>query len=426
MARDAYRRSPSTSSGRLLSAITQHYLKSGDFNGYPLNRVCYDIGLSEEKALGVVTELVRAEKTDVICSGMDENPHIRRWPAKPIAEQIVALQQNELRDVCAYPSVRHLDEILDRSAYHGMPFTLELALGQAQFSFRAFDCIVLEYYGNDPRYNFTNSDISGGICISDEFYEQVSLADRVSVETFGYAHDSTGHRVVVVFLRYLHKLTSKHQQIWQTHLVKGDFVLHPDYRRVTLGSWGRGRSIFEAFIDEIREVNRICGLIGRPTLFLKDFRPSGFGFLTRPTKKAFDEFVFLLDKMMSDNINPRFFLGEVADFNERLRADRTVEKEKKGRIQLLEEWLSARFHMEDSSPLDEVFKTFRDVRKPRSRNAHEISQNKFDRAYVDQQRDLMKRAYRAVWGLRLAFQRHPMLRGYQAPDDLDSAQIYMN
>lgn len=428
MAGAADKRSPSPHSGRLLSVITQHYLKSSDFNGYSLHRLRYDVDLSEDGALRLVTELVGAEKIDVISSGMDENPHVRRWPDKPTSEQIAELQQNGLRDVCAYPSAHHLEGILDRSAYDGRPFTLELALGQAQLSFRAFDCAVLEYYRNDPRYNFTNSDISGRICISDEFYEQASCEDRVSVETFGYAHDPEGRRVVVVFLRYLHKLTSKHQQVWQTHLVKGDFVLHPDYRRITLGSWDLGRSIFDAFLEEIREVNRISGLIGRPRLFLHDFpkRPDGFGFLTRPTKKAFDEFVCLLDKMMSDNINRKFFLGEVTDFNERLRADGMVEKERKGTIQLLQEWLHARFHMEDSEPLDEVFKTFRDTRNPRSRIAHEISHNKFDEAYMDQQRDLMKRAYSAVWGLRLAFQSHPMLRGYQAPKHLDSARIYLN
>src|SRR5260370_26504350 len=105
MARAAYKQSPFTPSGRLLSVITEDYLKSGDFNGYPLYRVCYDIGLSKEEALRVVTELVRAETTDVISSGMGENPHVRRWPDKPTAEQIAALQQNGLRDACAYPSV---------------------------------------------------------------------------------------------------------------------------------------------------------------------------------------------------------------------------------------------------------------------------------------------------------------------------------
>jgi hypothetical protein len=162
-----------------LSVITEHYLKSGDFNGYPLHRVCYDIGLSEEEALRVVTELVRAEKTDVISDGMDENPHVRRWPDKPTAEQIAALQQNGLWDACAYPSVHHLEEILDRSAYHGTPFTLELALGQAQLSFRAFDCTVLEYYCNDP------ATISQTATYPEEFAFPTSSMNRFSLRT-GY------------------------------------------------------------------------------------------------------------------------------------------------------------------------------------------------------------------------------------------------
>jgi hypothetical protein len=49
--------------------------------------------------------------------------------------------------------------------------------------------------------------------------------------------------------------------------------------------------------------------MGRPNLFRQDFgqygenEPRRFTFLVRPTLEEFNEFVLLLDKMLSDNLN---------------------------------------------------------------------------------------------------------------------------
>jgi hypothetical protein len=95
-------------------------------------------------------------------------------------------------------------------------------------------------------------------------------------------------------------LTPEHQQIWKGKELTGDYALHPDYyRNSILGEWGTKVSIFEAFIEEMKIINRMAEKMGRPPLFRNDFseggKPREFGFLVRPTLKEFNSFVLLLD-----------------------------------------------------------------------------------------------------------------------------------
>ena len=54
----------------------------------------------------------------------------------------------------------------------------------------------------------------------------------------------------------------------------------------------------------------MCELIGKPKLFRTEHhdskRPSGFGILIRPTKKAFRDFALQLDQLLSDDTNFKF------------------------------------------------------------------------------------------------------------------------
>ncbi len=59
--------------------------------------------------------------------------------------------------------------------------------------------------------------------------------DKFLLETFGFSYDAELSRAVAVFLRYLSDLTPQHQQIWNTKLLQGDFELHPDYSKISMG-----------------------------------------------------------------------------------------------------------------------------------------------------------------------------------------------
>ena len=157
----------------------------------------------------------------------------------------------------------------------------------------------------------------------------------------------------------------------------------------------------------------MCGLKNRPPLFRDSFeesRPREFAFLIRPTLNEFNDFVLLLDKMMSDNINRKFFSGEVEEQVERVRPDGRIEVQSKGTIALLEEWLTKRFRTPDPKPKEELIDIFKEVRQKRQKPAHAVNANEFDQKYFHEERELMIRAYTAVRTLRLIFANWPEVR----------------
>jgi hypothetical protein len=299
---------------RILDEITEFYLESSDFNGLP---VLSGLGLGWNAIVDDLRQLIAEEKVCVIYSTTDMNPHIMRMGFESPDEQIAKLETID-GHACAYPLSRHLEQVVDRSRYAGRPYEPAMALGEPQLSHRAFDLSVLEFYRNDPRYYYRNDDIRGYIHVSDEQHESEDMAesDMVFLQSFGFCYDESLNRGVAVFLRYLSDLTPEHQQIWQAKELEGDYKLHPDYFRNTImGVFGEGISVFDAFIKELQVINEIAQAIGRPPLFRKDFsrgtKPPGFTFLVRPTLKELNDFILLLDKMVSDNINRDFFQEEV-------------------------------------------------------------------------------------------------------------------
>src|SRR5690349_8075397 len=110
-----------------------------------------------------------------------------------------------------------------------------------------------------------------------------------------------------------------------------------------MGQWPERESIFVAYLEEIHHINEMCKKIGWLPLFNKEIpsheKPREFGFLIRPTAKEFHDFVLLLDKLTSDNINRDFFKGKIALEAEKDLGGGRISVQQKGTITLLEEWI---------------------------------------------------------------------------------------
>jgi len=350
---------------KILGAVTTLYLTSGDFNGTPISA----IRASGARRRRLAAQLVRQGKVSVEFGDRHPNPRIRAFPSEPPSKQLRKLKTKDLEYACMYPTKRHLASIGDASAYAGHPFTLQLALGAAQLEYRVFDLAVLERYRNDPRYSYDTNDFTGKICNKTDHYlaDTMLERDKVLLEPFGFGYDKEiSVRVVIVFLRYLTKLSAEHQQIWKAHELPGTYSLHPVYRDVALGVWYEGISIFDAFTGELQQINELCQLMGRPALFKSDFtseaKPKEFGFLLRPTLKEFNSFTHLLDKMISDNIDPGFFQGEGKMERVEKRSDGTTVVKPKAKTAALEEWLRERFTPKDPEPLEKMFAAFKEIK----------------------------------------------------------------
>ena len=401
----------------LLKTITEFYFSSRDFNGFPVRSLRKEFRATLDQAKGATRRLLAAEKIDVLFGNVHPNPHIKAFSHISNDQQQTFLQELEFTDhVCLYPSKKHLATLDVADRFKGLPFDLELAQGSGQLEYRVFDLSVLEHYRNDPRYYYETNFINGSISIRDEYFESSSMPDhdQVLLQTFGFAHDEDLNRGVAVFLRYLADLSPEHQRVWHAKMLPGDYKLHPDYyRNSILGEWGTRISIFEAFTLELAVVNQMAERMGRPALFRETFspdRPKEFGFLLRPTLAEFNAFVLLLDKMLSDNINKDFFLDEVSLEEDQPRPDGKIVVRQKGTLALLEEWLRKHFRPSDPEPFNDMFKSFRVIRKLRQKPAHAVDENVFDINYFKEQRRLVIEAYDSLRTLRLVLANHPKVK----------------
>lgn len=414
----------------ILRKITEFYLNSHDFNGLPVRNIVQDSKVEEIERKDILISLIREKKISLVFGDYHPNPHIKAFWEEKEEIQIEKLQKSNLEPACAYPSGVHLKEFVDPSEYQDRPFTLRLALGEPQLSYLSFDLSVLEFYRNDPRYYYTNNDISGRISVPKEYYESEKMvsSDKVVLQTFGFSYDSELNRAVAVFLRYLSDLSPQHQQIWNAKKIKGDYKLHPDYYKIMIGSWDLGVSIFDAFAEELHHINEMCKLMYRPSLFKNELRenkkPRGFCFLIRPTLKEYNDFVHLLDKAISENINGKFFLNDVPFEYDEVRDDGKIVVRHKGTIQILDEWLKMKFRVNDRKPIEEMIATFKKIRKLRQHPAHAIDEDIFDQKYFRQQREIIIRAYEGIRLLRLIFADHPDVKGYNIPDWRQSGKIW--
>lgn len=405
--------------------VEEKYFSSGDFNGMPIYGLKGVFDINDEAFKASVRKGIEDE---ILTARVDGNPHIRAFSKIPKDKVLEAFDTSEYPGhICLYPHEKRLANSSRLSDYSQSPYEMELAKGAGQLDYRTFDLSVLEYYRNDPRYSYETDFIHGQISITDEFFESDSVPDhdQILLQTFGFAYDDDLNRYVAVFLRYLGNLSSEHQKVWAAKEIKGDIKLHPDYYASSiLGSWGSRMSIFRAFTKELKIINEMSILIGKPTLFRESYdenTPKEFGFLLRPTQAEFNNFMLLLDKMMSDNIDKKFFGNDVALEIEKEREDGKIVVTPKGTIQILESWVNKYFHPADPTPIEDMMKTFKKVRQLRQKPAHKVNTDAFDQELFKQQRDIVINAYDAVRTLRLILANHPKVKAN--PPEI-SEQLY--
>jgi hypothetical protein len=306
-------------SKKLLTKITDFYLNSSDFNGIPISQLLIQDKFAEDKLKTALRMLLRKNKVTFVFGDIHPNPFIKSFKGEPIEIQLEKLESPMFTSACVYPSTEHLKTVISTQDYEGKPFTFRLALGQPSLSFHSFDLSILEFYRSDPGYYYDCDDINGMISISDNYYQSIEISDRdkILLQTFGFSYDEKFNRAVAVFLKYLSDLSPEHQQIWNAKILKDEnYKLHPDYFKPSiLGEFPNGLCIFQAVIKEQEIINDMCRLMKREPLFRNEYtyssQPKNFGFLIRPTLNEFNSFIHVLDKMLSDNINRKFFENDI-------------------------------------------------------------------------------------------------------------------
>ena len=364
-----------------------------------------------------VLEMAKADEEDVVFS----------------SENIIFASENTQYPICLYPSPIYLRNHRDVSELNGKPYTKMLSLGEPQLRFHFFEIDVLERYFTDPRYKFSFQDYSGLIsCETDDNGNPIlDKKDQVFLKTFGLGFDENNNRVAVTFTRYLNDLPSCHQIYWQTKEITENAnckILEEYYKNAIDGDFTDSISIFSGFINELNCLYDLTKHIYGKSLLRQKFdegdnKPKELSFFFIPTSKNYEDFVLLLDKMLSDNINKKFFDGKIKEYKLIPIENGIVEKKVKGTIQMLEEWLTLNFRPKNEQLQKELFKYLKEIRKERQNPAHRISKNVYNKIYIEKQKEMIDKAYTIARALRTAFQHHPLARSFKIPTYLDDATI---
>lgn len=419
----------------LLNQIVDFYLKSPDFNGIRANVLLEN---SAPAMLETLKKLVVQGYVDVYSSEYD-NPHIKRLPPMSVDTQLRFLDvANGEEHVCIFPSVKTMRRRL-RIKYRTKPFTRFLALAHPQLQALYFQLGVLGRYQADPRYIFRFDGLEGRISVKTASYKgrEMAEAEKVSLQSFGLGTSAKGHRVIVSFARYLSSMSSRHQQHWETYRVRGECTMEKNYSlRGIWGVWTEGISIYNALLAEIFHINQMCQMIGLPNLFRLDYsretrnddlpqdEPKGFGLLMVPTKKHFLEFAQVLDKIISENLNKRFFAEQGIELEEKTaKKNGEVVVTQKGTLRLLEEWLTKYIRIEAENGPATVMKPLKKVRELRQSPAHRFVDDEFSIKYQHNKEKLITKVYVAISNIRMFFQTHPKAQSYHFPEHLKSENL---
>ncbi|UWX69161.1 hypothetical protein [Burkholderia gladioli] len=391
--------------------VSEYYLNSGDFNGMSFRALAESVG--EEIAIEEkMVELIRDDALFISHSKFVINPHIIMYPPESIETQLGLIASGELKSAVLYPTARVLQKIVDTSRYAHTPLRLYLALGNPQLGVVLFYPSVLEQYRNDPRYLYETDDIVGRLVISDEYFETADVpeSDQIILSRFGFAVSKTGHRAVAAMLRDLANLSDEHQQIWHARAIPSELVekhhfhLIKEYQQVLNGERRQRCSLTTAFMYEMNAINEICNATYKKRIFNRDWidgfaRLSGLTMMLSPTIREYHNFIHLLDKILSDNINKKFFEGHVSFERETALADGRIKVENKGTLALLKEWLGIDFPREGAR-ISTIMASLNRVRKERQKPAHTIEMDKFDPSLWAAQRSLLAEAHGGLKALR--------------------------
>ena len=398
------------------SQVVSHYLSSGDYNGLPLSRLASNLEADPKDLVEVIVPMVKTGRVS-LPSPFQTNPHVKLFKSS-IEEQLRWFYEREAHRICLYPTAQSIAESVNLSKYDDRPFTKLLVLANPKGIPVPFRLDVLEYYQRDPRYEFRFSGRSGSIQTLDEYRDHLEEPDKANV-SFGLGYDEEGDRLVVVFLYRLDRLSGKLQRIWKEFLVDGLVKVSEDYLTAAFdGLPVKANSVYDAIVFEQVEINRLFELMGRVPLFRDTYeeeRPPQFSFFVKPTQGSYNDFVHLLDKMLSDNLNIASFGGEV-ERQERIRISvNEFELRQKASISMLDEWLSLRY---PAAPLGErlaIIKPLREVRSLRQKPAHRLEQDTYDRKFYARQDELVWKVYEALHNLRCLLATDPSASNYEPP-----------
>ncbi len=400
---------------KILKQVTDYYLNSRDFNGFPLYKF-------DNNCTDFICQLIDDDNIEVLSSAFVINPHIKALRLEISKKEQKDEVINNGDSVVLYPTEIYLKSLNINTE---KPFTKMLIEGHEQLKIIFFNVEILETYFQDPRYKVFWSDYRGSIIISDEFYDE--NIDNEYIRDFGLGYHKKRlyeERVVGVFLGDLADLSLNAQLKWKINYITSqqDYIINDGfYKNLILGEWIDEVSIYSAVLDEMIVINMMCDNMGIPYLFNKTYdshsydKPDDYRIMFLPTLKNYYSFMQALEKIIVHNINYKTFTTAS-------RFIRSVERKDdkgclKGSLLMMSEWLKQ--NIRTNEDIDElIISPLRTIRKIRQVPAHEIYSNQYDKSLYKKQNKILLDTYKAIRSIRLFFANYPGNENTKMPEYL--------
>jgi len=405
---------------KILKIITDYYLNSGDFNGLPL--YYFDKNYTD-----LICQLIDEGKVEVLSSAFVINPHIKAFRLNIDKEEQKKEVINNGDSVVLYPTEKYLKELNLNSE---KPFTKMLLEGQGQLKIVFFKIEILETYFQDPRYKVFWYDYRGSIVVSDEFYDENLESEYIKDFGLGYHKEKLyEERVVGVFLGDLAELSLNAQLKWKANYLENQqdyFINDGFYKNLILGEWVDEVSIYDAILDEMIIINKMCENMGIPHLFRKTYephtfeKPEDYRIMFLPTLKNYYSFVLVLEKIIIHNINYKTFITTAKYIKPVERKD--GKGNLKHSLNMMSEWLKQNISTnEDIDKL--IINPLKSIRKIRQVPAHEIYSNQYDKSLYKKQNEIILETYKAIRSIRLFFANYPGNQDIEIPEYLITGRL---
>lgn len=245
-----------------------------------------------------------------------------------------------------------------------------------------FEAKVLNDFIYDPRYQINNFIFKCNISIKEKFDNTDDFDDnnKIILDNIGFGYNEKNVRIISVFLKNLSELPYKMQNRFYTYEINNNTFLDPGFIKSINGRWNDEISIINAIHYEMKQINEICE--GDENFFKEIYSDNNlkeFNILLLPTKNEYNSFISTFDKLLSDNINKKYFKEKSESYRE------------KNTIRLLKEWLE-KIDV-DSEIINKIINPIVNVRNQRNKPSHSISDDEYNIDFYNEQTNILKSVY---------------------------------
>lgn len=417
---------------KLLNDVLEYYLNSKDYNLYPITKL-YEQNLEIENTKNIIIELIKDNILDLYYC--ETNYYIKNFnlqiPLEKKIDYINNLPKNytphfienikidkenciqitcndEIPPISLFPTPTTIKKyIKNKVQYNNIaPFNKMLLEGTPHLKFLYFRIDVLNRFIYDPRYMVYNIDYSGRIYYNEDNKKKEQDENHIYLSHFGLAYNKkTNENVITIFPHDLAKLSLKHQYYFYSYLFDNqeDFIPDISYYQNVMGEFSEGLSIFSAFFEEMKLINKMFNTICAKNLiknifeFTQQNRPEYFHPFLMPTKTMYHNFCRTLYRLFIDQLDKNAMI----EFAKEIGIE--LDTGKKGSMSLLQELFNKGFKSFNGNNLgDEIINIWKKtIHEHRNKISHSFVDDIYDVNIFQEYRYTINEAYKSIRLIRL-------------------------